>query len=420
MTVLLIALFAFIQPVRQLYWIGAVAGYVSISVVQYYLRSRYEKSVWISYVSAFIEFAFVVFILFQPPFLGERAIALQTLNKIDVQPLLILFLIFYGFSFRPILVLWAGVCASVFWFALMIYVIALPDTLGDPRSVITPPFAVIDPDVVGLGRTLVEITLFLVSACAIALIVARLRGLVAQRAVVERQRANLRRYIPTEIADSLAGDDRPFETPQIKTVVVVFVDIVGFTRRAMDLAPEETIDLLRAYDHLFTDCAFDYGGTVEKFLGDGVMVTFGRLELEQDDAASAVACAVAMIDRTWALTQERGEQPPVEIGIGIHMGDVVLGNVGAEERLEPAILGDVVNTASRMETLTRTLPYRLLISGAVYDAAVAVPEGQAMRSRMKDLGLQPIRGRDEPMRVYGLLERSSVDSQRERQAARRS
>ena len=111
---------------------------------------------------------------------------------------------------------------------------------------------------------------------------------------------------------------------------------------------------------------FAHGGTLDKYLGDGLMATFGTPTAGRQDASNALDCAVAMVAEVKAWNAGRVEhgEVPLQAGFGIHYGEVVLGNIGAN-RLEFAVIGDTVNTASRLEALTRSLKVPLVVSDAL-------------------------------------------------------
>ena len=115
---------------------------------------------------------------------------------------------------------------------------------------------------------------------------------------------------------------------------------------------------------------FAHNGTLDKYIGDALMATFGTPDPGRDDATRALRCARAMLASLAEWTRERaahGEEP-VRIGIGVHYGPVVLGNVGGERRLEFTVIGDTVNIAARLEALTRIQDVALIISAPLVEA----------------------------------------------------
>ena len=125
--------------------------------------------------------------------------------------------------------------------------------------------------------------------------------------------------------------------------------------------------MLRAYHRRTERLVFENNGTLDKFLGDGVMATFGTPTASAHDAGNALACArglIAEIDE-WNGLRKASGFPTVRLSIGVHFGAVVRGDIGTERRLEYAVLGDTVNVASRLEELTRTLDCSIIASDAL-------------------------------------------------------
>src|SRR5690606_37992761 len=130
------------------------------------------------------------------------------------------------------------------------------------------------------------------------------------------------------------------------------------------------IAFLRGLHARLEAAVFEHEGTLDKFLGDGVMATFGTPEPGPRDAVNALAAGRAMLATIadWNVERQAAGEPPVRLSIGIHYGEAVLGNIGTDRRLEFAVLGDVVNVASRLETLTRKLGCRLAASAELIAA----------------------------------------------------
>lgn len=185
-------------------------------------------------------------------------------------------------------------------------------------------------------------------------------------------------------------------------VAVLFVDIVGFTSFASDMSPEKLIETLRGFHARMEAEVFNNQGTLDKYLGDGLMATFGTPTPGDLDATRALACARNMLAQMELWNAERAEknEPPVQISIGLHYGSVVLGDIGAN-RLEFAVLGNTVNVASRLERLTRSLDTRLVMSDALVDQIreESSPEASVLAG-IKPAPDQNIRGISGPMPVW--------------------
>jgi adenylate cyclase len=149
---------------------------------------------------------------------------------------------------------------------------------------------------------------------------------------------------------------------------------------------------------------FRHHGTLDKYLGDGLMATFGTPVPGELDASNALACArsmVEMIDR-WNLERKRAGEPEIRIGVGVHYGSVVLGDIGAN-RLEFAVIGDAVNVAAKLEALTRDFQARIIVSDALRSQALSeTPNAQDMMTGFAQHSDQPVRGVTAPMDVWVL------------------
>jgi adenylate cyclase len=162
------------------------------------------------------------------------------------------------------------------------------------------------------------------------------------------------------------------------------------------------MNLLREYLGLVEEAVFAHRGTLDKFLGDGLMATFGTPQAGPSDAANALACARAMTEAVvhWNVRREHRRLAPLRIGIGLHHGEVVLGDIGSAQRMEFAVLGDTVNVASRIQEMTRKLDIAILASDAVIKAALD-EGGEKAIAGFEDKGLHAMRGREGSIHLWG-------------------
>jgi adenylate cyclase len=234
--------------------------------------------------------------------------------------------------------------------------------------------------------------------------VAKLREMDRRRMAAERARNNLSRYFSPNIVELLASQDEPLGAGRRETVAVLFADIVAFTRMAELMDPEEVLALLREFHTRMTAQIFASGGTVDQYMGDGILAVFGATAASPHDAASALNCAEMMLETLERWNQEREEKGDarLDIGIGLNYGPVVLGDVGSEHGMSFTAIGDTVNTAARLQVLTRSLKTQLVVGDAVVRAIQASsPEIAAERiGRLEDLGEHSLRGRESPVRIW--------------------
>ena len=234
--------------------------------------------------------------------------------------------------------------------------------------------------------------------------IAHLRELDRQRAAAERARANLARYFSPNLVEMLAGRDEPLGLLRRQNVGVLFVDIVGFTQMAETMTPEAVAALLREFHERMTAEIFACGGTVDKYIGDEVLAVFGLPEAGPHDAADALRCAIRMDAAivTWNDERARNGEPALGIGIGVNYGQAVVGDVGGSHTLSFTVIGDTVNTASRLQRLTRELATPLVVCDAVIAAAAAAPRPDFVDRfpPLEDRGAHALRGRTEPVRIW--------------------
>jgi adenylate cyclase len=236
--------------------------------------------------------------------------------------------------------------------------------------------------------------IFLIVSILLATAVEASQRLFLRQVNQERRAANLSRYLPTESVEALATRDEPFSVEAETDAAIPFADVVGFSGMAERATPREVIELLRGVHAVLAEQVFAHHGTLDKFIGDGVMSTFGAVTKSETDAANAVACAEAILVAIVEFNRGRGDAP-VTISVGVHYGPVVVGDVGSARRMELAVIGDAVNVASRMETATRALGIGAAISEEAMIAA-GWPETPQL------IGSQMVKGRAEPVVVWGL------------------
>jgi adenylate cyclase len=234
--------------------------------------------------------------------------------------------------------------------------------------------------------------------------IAKLRAIERLHEAAERARSNLSRYFSPNIVEMLAAQDEPLGAVRRQTVAVLFVDIVGFTRMAEAMPPEAVVTMLRQFHERMTAQIFACGGTVEKYIGDEIFAVFGVPTASANDAANALICADRMLEALdrWNGERTRDGEAPLAIGIGLNYGPAVLGDVGSEHSMSFTVIGDTVNTASRLQGLTRTLKTPLVVGGPLVDAirAGSSETPAALASQLQDQGEQAVRGRAGAVRVW--------------------
>ena len=313
-----------------------------------------------------------------------------------------------SFTLSPRMVIGAALIVIAAWSVGVGIILFLPDTLlgfGLPEGA-SPAESLaryLDPHFVDTAAWACSVFTACLIAGILAVVVGRMQRLVYAQARVERARANLARHVSANLVEDLAAVDEPFGPVRTQEVAVLFVDIVGFTGLCESMTPEAVVAMLRGFHGRMADCVFEHGGTLDKFIGDSVMAAFGTPRPGPHDAASALACGRAMLAALGDWNGERAArgEPPLRAGIGLHFGPVVLGNIGDERRVEFAVLGDTVNTASRLEALTRELGASLAASQALVDRVLAQVGARALGGMRRHAPVT-VRGRAESVDLWTL------------------
>jgi adenylate cyclase len=310
-----------------------------------------------------------------------------------------------AFSFRPRLLVWTGLCGAVAWTLGFLWIVTLPTTITDAvagADRTARGAGYFDPNYVSVLKYQTEIVVFLLVSAGLALLVRRSRALVAERAEAERARGNLARYFSPRVVDTLAGRDEPLGRVRRQPVGVLFADLVGFTTMAESMTPEEVMALLRDLHGRMEEEVFRHHGCLEKFIGDALLATFGVPDVGARDASDALACARSMLAALDGWNRERvaAGRPPLAMGVGVHYGPVVLGDIGSARSMAFATVGDTTNVASRLQTLTRDLEASLVVSRALVEAVERENADVALISGLTARGAHTLRGRDTPLELW--------------------
>ena len=209
------------------------------------------------------------------------------------------------------------------------------------------------------------------------------------------RRRGLERFLPSAVVDRVIAGDAKL-VGERKVVTILFADLRGSTALADRSDPERAVAVMNGYVRAFAACVLEHGGILDKFTGDGVMAIFGAGGDVQRGVEDAVAAALDMRARLTRLSAERGAagEPALGYGVGMHCGDVVLGAVGLPERSDYTALGDTVNTASRMESLTKELGVDIVVTAEI--------AGRLDPSAVTRLGEAEVKGKSAPLEVFGL------------------
>ena len=219
------------------------------------------------------------------------------------------------------------------------------------------------------------------------------------------QRAALERFLSPEVVEMVSNNPEGVRLGGInQKVSIMFADIRGFTSLSEKMEPEKVVEILNNYFTHVTDIIFDHGGTLDKYLGDGVMTLFGAPLSKGNDAENAVRAAQGIQRLVVELNRDAAARqwPQLSVGIGINTGIVTAGNIGSPRRIDYTVIGDTVNTASR---LCSNAP-----SGHIYISQVTAADLSGSKFAMKALDPLRVKGKAEPVNCFSVEWQNGVSA----------
>ncbi len=229
---------------------------------------------------------------------------------------------------------------------------------------------------------------------------------------LERLQIQFGRFAPQEVIEYLTELDGRY-TPRMRTVTVLFADLIGFTKMCHQMDPSEVVPILNGYFQCMTEALSEHNGRVTELTGDGLLALFGALRSNPWQVQDAVMGALAMREALVRYNEELRSQslPELSFGIGIHRGDVLAGVMGNAELSKFGVVGDTINVAARVESLTRVHQVDLLVTEAVRNKLDE-------RFSVRCMPPAPVKGKQEPLVTY-LVEGLKTDTSLQQSPKRR-
>ncbi len=227
----------------------------------------------------------------------------------------------------------------------------------------------------------------------------QIKGFAFKAVLAQKREQKIRnifqKYVPNEVIDQFFANPDKMLVGENRFLSVLFSDIRSFTTISEKMAPDDLVESLNRYFNVMVDIIMSKGGIVDKYIGDAIMAFFGAPVKHEDDALKSVMAGLEMDDALAGFNsrQKAAGKPEWQIGVGINFGEVTVGNIGTEKKMDYTVIGDMVNLASRLEGLTKQYHQRLIIS-------------ETLQEKVKDtvpwrlLDYVAVKGKKEGVKIY--------------------
>ena len=346
----------------------ALGIYFVFTVLRLGMAHRFRLAAWVLALSVVADMALLMVTIWsfhikygQPPAFYLKA---PTLLYIFI------FIALRALRFQANYVLLAGFTAAVGWLFLVGYAV-FPAGGEVTRNYVH----YMTGNVILLGAEFDKVISILVVTLILAFAINRARAMLIGAVVKETEARELSRFFDADVAAQIAGAETEITAGQgvTREGAVLMVDIRGFTSLAVKLTPQELMALLGEYQSRIVAAIREAGGNIDKFMGDGIMATFGATRPSETAAADALRAVDAIVEqgRLWARDRAANGEDPVDIGTSVAAGGILFGAVGDENRLEYTVIGDPVNFAAKLEKQNKVENTVAITNLASYELAKA-------------------------------------------------
>lgn len=387
-------------PILSVTTPSVIGTYFVLTVIRVVMTHRIRLTRWLLLGSIFFDISLLFGLLWsfhiqysQPPAFYLKAPTLLYL---------FIFIALRALRFEVQYVLITGLAAAIGWMLMAAYAI----WYGASDHVITRDFEIyMTTNSVLIGAEFDKVISILVVTGILAMAVSRARRMLFHAATASYATANLSRFFDPNVAARIGrgADAEATLSGQTRDVAILMLDIRRYTEIAAGLPPHDALQLLTEFRNRMRPIIEDHGGAIDKFLGDGIMATFGAVGDQSDSAARAclaLRTALREADNWYQELRMRG-RPPLLICGAISKGNVVCGAVGDQARLEYTVIGDAVNLVAKLEKQNKVLGTRGLITLIAYDAAQA--EGMTVASADRHIKKVQIDGLPQPIDLVAIV-----------------
>ncbi len=307
-----------------------------------------------------------------------------------------IFIALRALRFEARFVIVAGVVAALGWTALAGYALYA----GPTQGMVTRDYVLyMTTNSILIGAELDKIVSILTVTAIIAVAIARARRLLVRSVAESTAAADLSRFFSPEIAQQITESEESVAVGQgqVREAAILNCDIRGFTSYANTVAPNVLIGTLTEYQRLLVPLIQNHGGAIDKFMGDGILATFGAAVPTGTCAADALRAVDAIMEATegWNREREARGLDPIRVGAAVAAGRIIFGAVGDDTRLEYTVIGEPVNLSAKLEKHTKAEGVRALADRETYECALR--QGFAPGRAVRPLKARPIEGVAEPV-----------------------
>jgi len=379
----------------------ALSLYVAFSVLRLILLYRNIAPGWLLGLSVIVDMALLMGLIwsFHLQYMQPAAFYLKAPTLLYV----FIFIALRALRFSAGYVLLAGAAAALGWFALLYYALS---TSTAPQMGVTRDYVdYMTSNQVLVGAEFDKIITILLSTAILALAIVRARRLLVIATVEGAAHDDLSRFFAPEIEQRITTAEQQIEPGQaeLREAAVLISDIRGFTPLAMTTPPAELMALLADYQHRMVEGVQRHGGSIDKFLGDGIMATFGAAVASDSYAADALRAIdeLGRITDEWHAERRSQEEPPLEVGFAVAAGPVLFGAVGNANQMELTVIGDPVNLAAKLEKANKSERCHALTTASTLRLAQAQGYRPSRQIELRDR--RPVAGLEDPVDLAVLL-----------------
>ncbi len=374
--------------------------YLGFTLIRLFLSLRSRTPDWLLYLSIIIDMALLFILIWsfhlqykQPPTFYLKA---PTLLYVFI------FIALRAMRFEARFVILSGVVAALGWSTLAVYAMVAS---GGMKMVTRDYLYYMTSNSILIGAEIDKIVSILTVTAILAVAITRARQAMV-RAVVESAAAHdLSRFFSPEVARQITDSEQEIRAGQgqAREAAILMCDIRGFTIFATTVTPDELMSSLAAYQARMVPIVRRHGGTIDKFMGDGIMATFGASAATETYAADALRAIDDIIAAAAAWNAERSAdgKPVLNVGVAAACGRITFGAVGEQDRLEYTVIGEAVNLAAKLEKHNKTEGVRALTSVATFD--LAMTQGYRPPGKTETRRARAIEGVERPIDIVVLM-----------------